>query len=568
MIPTEFFVCDWYRNVNCENSENFYGLNEQIGKTMDSYSKNELMNSAREIIMFPNQTPNFNPGNDNLFNNYPADMGSSLGINSGTPSRGSLNLGQPTSAVDNYPFNPTAPSGVLPPQRGANGGTVYVNSLGQLSTDKDAGFDPKHSFILKPDKDSFDPIKGIGNSYSFGFPDGNDAPIRGSADLSEPVDLDSIYGKEPYLPPYLNDQNQKQLYTYPHDAQSQGPRNGQGILPEYTGQLNTQLAAQSPKYQAPQVYGSAQNRQQSQPAKTRYNQQPNVQTPGTPSQPQKFYQQPNGPSAQSQPQRSYQQPNNQKSGSQNQPQRLYQQPNAQTSGAQPQRLYQQPNTQSSGAQSQPQRLYQQPNTQSSRAQSQPQRLYQQPQSQPQNQYLQPAHNAQPFQQNNNYNSPSNNQHQNPSRQYLQPNNNHQQQPFSQQPQPFRAPQADRRQFNVQQNNQNGNRNGYQSQPSNGNRIGSGGNGKSNKDYIHDLLKDKTHVHHDKPQLVELIQRLFVPASSDNRVVSADVIPSHAKESYSFTYDGENAGSNSNSNYQPANSGYHQQHTGTHQGYIY
>lgn len=669
-LSTEFFVCDWYRNVNCENSENFYKLNELIGKTMDSSTKNELMNSAREIIMFPKQTPNFNTGDENIYNNYPSEMGSSLGINGGTPSRGSSNLGQPTGAVGSLPYNPSSsssPSGVLPggsPNRGANGGTVYVNSLGQLSTDKDAGFDPKHSFILKPDKDSqfeqdlripsdsFDTIKGIGNSYSFGFPDGSNAPIRGSADLSEPVDPYSVYGKEEYLPPHLNGQNPKQLYTYPHDAQSHGPHNVQGILPpEFTGQLNNKLAAHGPKYQAPEVYGPAltpqsapqklyqtpksPNQSQSQSSQPRlpfkqqqansqtpstqsqpqrFYQQPNVQTPSAQSQPQRFNQQPNSqaPSAQSQPQRLYQQPNAQKPSAQSQPQRFNQHPNSQTSAAQnqpqrfnqqpksqtsaaqnqpqrfnqqqqtntaqgqPQRLYQQPNVQTPSALLQPQRFNQQPNSQTSAAQPQPSRSYLQPnaqspsaQSQPSRTYLQPAQNAHNFQQNQNQN-PQNNQQQNPTRLYQQPNNNHQHQAFSQQPQPFRVPQAERRQFNAPQNNQNTNRNGYQSQPSNGNR-GSGGNGQSNEEYLHGLLRDQTHVHNDKGQLVELIQRLFVPASAETRVVSADVIPSPAKESYSFTYDEDNAGSNTNSKYQPANSGYHQ-HTGTsghtHQGYIY
>lgn len=463
---SEYFVCDWYMNVNCENSENFYGLNNLIGKPMETFSKKELMNSARDIIMFPKQTTNFDPStNGDMYNNYPSEFGSSLGITSSgdsrVPSRGSLNLGQPTAGSGNFPSspyspNPLAPSGVLP-TRGANGGTVYVNSLGQLSTDEDAGFDPKRSFILRTDKDSnfdqdlripsnsFDTLKGIGNSYSFGIPGGNNAPSRGSADLSEPVDPSEYLNNQndPYLTPF----NRKQLYTYPHDAQSQGLNNLQGILPEYTGQINTKLAAQSPKYQAPQVYGPAAIQTQSQ-------QSISSSRPQQPQQPQRLYQQPHQTVKQQQQQNAYK-------------------------PAQPIRLYQQP----------------------------------------------------------------------------------------QQPQPFRAQNQqpiERRQFNAApQNNgyqtrgnlKKGNGN-YQQQPQSGNK-------QNNNDYLRNFLKDKTYIHHDKVQLVELIQRLFVPPHQKTRVVSADVQPSLG-ESFSFSYDDDQGSpSNTQSNYQSGH-----QHSGTcgHHGY--
>lgn len=558
--PLEYFVCDWYMNVKCENSENFYKLNDLIGQTMEGLpsSKNDLMNSAREIIMFPQQGQkpgSDNKGNGNIYTDYPSDLGSPLGINTGGggggggvgPTRGSSNLGQPTAGQpnsgpqnnNNNPYSPgqAGTNGANGPQRGSNGGTVYVNSLGQLSTDTDSGFDPKHSFILKPDKDSnfdqdiripsnsFDTLKGIGNSYSFGFPDQNNAPIRGSEDLSLPVDP-SAFGKEQYLPPHLaGGPNRKQLYTYPHEAQSNGQNNLQGILPEYTGQLNMKLAAQGPTYQAPQVYG------------------PTVL----------------------QPQNGFQQPSNQSPVNQN---RLQPQ-----SGG-PSRF--QPQQGASGGPS-PSRSQQGPS-------QQPQRLYQQPHQtvkssgnfqQPGNQQKSPAVRL--------YQQPQKSQHQQQQQQHQQK----QFQPSSQQPQPFKAsnqnPQLERRQFNVPQNNgqqpnrnsfHNGNNNNgfsrhhqqpqqqqqqHHQQQSNGPKNGV--NKQSNEDYLRALLKDKTHIHHDKVQLVELIQRFFVPASAQSRVVSADVIPSQAAESYSFTYDGQEAASNTKSNYQPAHSGYHQ-HTGT------
>jgi hypothetical protein len=577
----EFFVCDWYMNVNCENSEQFYGLNELIG-TMEKFSKKEMMNSARDIIMFPKQTTNFDPNTSGeIYNNYPSEFGSPLGIptsggsggrgvneggggggspsrgsasgspsrgnggnGGGTPSRGSLNLGEPTSGNGNFPSSPStynpsssplAPSGVLP-QRGANGGTVYVNSLGQLSTDDDSGFDPKRSFILRPDKDStfdqdiripsnsFDTLKGIGNSYSFGFPEDNNAPTRGSADLSPVIDpSEFLNGNDPYSP-----QNRKQLYTYPYDAQSQGLNNLQGILPEYTGQINTKLTAQSPKYQTPQVYG---------PAVTQGVPQTRYQQPSTQSRPQQSQ-------VQSPPQ-SYQQtgPATQ-TRFQPQSQTQLQQPQSQTQLQQPQQQQRQ----------QPQQQVQQP-------QQQAQQPLQQVQQQ-QQQRQQPQQQAQQQQQQRQQQA----QKQNPTKLYQQPHQTvNQQQAFQQkayqpaqpsrsyqppQPQPFRPQQQqqqiERRQFNTaSQNNGYQSRGGFQQQQQP--QIQSG-NPQSNSQFLRNLLKDKTHIHHDKGQLVELIQRLFVPPIPKQRVVDAHVHES-VGESFSFTYeDDQPAPSNTHSNY--------------------
>lgn len=602
MFALEFFVCDWYRNVDCENSERFYNLNDQLGNTMGGASKNDMTDSAREIIMFPQQTPAYSPEND-IYSDYPSQLGSSLGINGG-PSRGnglsqgSSNFGQTSSSLDNFPNFSTSggpsdgssgsrggsggpsrgsggsggpsrgsggPSGGsggsrVPGSAGGNGGTVFVNNLGQLSTDKDSiGFDPKASFFLKPekdsefDKDSFDPIKGIENSYSFGFPDGsNNSPIRGSADLSEPVDPSAFPTGDEYLPP-------KQLFTYPHDD----------IAPEFTGKINTELAAQSPKYEAPGIYGPAvspqsasPNRYQQPSQSTQQNryQDPNVQKQSQPQRPHQQLQRAQSPSS------SYQQPQQPSSLYQQpkQPSSLYQQPQ------QPSSLYQQPSSPSNQYQ-QPQQsqapssLYDQPSSDSNsyqqpssssgfqRQPSAPSGLYQQP-SAPTSLYQQPQKPSVPsglYQQPQNF---AQRQQSQPSGLYQQPHSSQNQQAF--QPQAFRpqSQQSERRQFNVPQNNQNGN--SY-----------SNGNGQSNQEYLHNLLKDKTHIHEDKQQLTELIQRFFVPAATQERVVSTEVFPSPAKESYSFTYEGEGASSNNNNNYQPARSGNHQ-HTGGHQGYHY
>ena len=388
---------------------------------MNSYSKNDLMSSAKVIQSYPNQAQPAGGGGGSRVNGgggannkskLPTKPDGSVG---GVPSRGSANLGQPTGSISSGgssapnraggggPSYPSAGSripgsqpagGGIGPNRGANGGgTVYVNSLGQLSTDTNSGFDPKKSFIVRPDQDStafdqdinipsnsFDAIKGIGNSYSFGFPTDANVPLRGSADLSEPVDPSEVYGNDQYSNPGLN---RKQIYTYPHDIQAQIP-NVQPILPELIGQINTKLNAQSPKYPTPQVYGP-------------------VATPPQLTAPQTLYQQPSVPSSNSKPAQ-YGQQNS------------YQQPSAELglvpySGSQPQgqlpaqygtqNSYQQGQGSPGGqAQTAPIKLYQQPHknvpaVSAPTSQNQPLRQYSQP-SAPQTGLPQPFRASQVF----------------------------------------------------------------------------------------------------------------------------------------------------------------------------
>lgn len=499
---------------------------------MGGASKNDMMDSAREIIMFPQQTPAYNPENNDIYSNYPTDLGSPLGIND-RPSQSNSGFGQPSSSIDNFPGFPSSngpSSGSGQPPRGfggsdkpfrrpnggangGNGGTVFINNLGQLSTDEDSiNFDPKASYFLKPEKDSFDSIKGIENSYSFGFADGSNSPIRGSADLSEPVDSSAFPSGDEYLPPHLNGLNQKQLFTYPHDD----------ISPEFTGQINTELAAKSPKFEAPGIYGPAvshqsnpSNRHQQPSQSVNSNRYQQANTPSRGSSPQSLYQEPRAPSQQN----SFQQP------------------------AAPSALYAQPSV--------PSGLYQQP-------QQAPSQTYQ-PQQPAQNSYQQ-GFNQNQFPPSSSYQKPSApsglyQQPQYPQQNHQQSRNQYNQQPF-QSPQPFRPQnqQSERRQFDVPQNNQNNFR---------------ASNDQSNEEYVRNILKDKTHIHEDKQQLTELIQRFFVPKASQERVVNTQVIPSPAKESYSFTFDNDGSPSNRNANYQSPNSANHQ-HGGNcgHQGYIY
>lgn len=596
-------------NVDCQNSENFYGLNEQIGNAMGQLSHSDLMNSAKEIMGFPgSQQPggsngNNSPGgfNGNNPSGLPVKPGSlpGTGSNGNGPSRGSSNLGQPTDAGSRFPpsgsgggsSNSIGPNGaggslVNGPNRGSNGGTVYVNSLGQLSTDDNAGFDPKESFLLKPDSDSnfdldvrapgTDPIKGIGNSYSFGgFPqEGSNAPIRGSADLSEPVDPSELYNKngdnqEPYLPPF-EDGQRKQIYTYPHDIQSQLSHGASPILPEVTGQINTKLAAQGPKYPTSQVYGpvasqssapnavhqggnapshggQAQQQSANRPPQQGHSHGGHGQQPGgqSPAQ-QRPAQRTQTPQSYNQQQSGFQ--SNRQSSGQSQPSRQYLQPaGTQLSGFKPQTVpNQRPAHHSAGS-----------HQSGHRQQTSPQQ-FQKPGGPQQNQHATSNQIPRPFSQQSQF------QHaQQP--QIYQPQSRGSQQVFAQpqefRPQSFRPPnqQAERRQFVGPQ----------QSQHTAGGQHNQG----SNESFLKKLLENKEYIHHDNNQLVDLIQRIFVPEAGQ-RVVSAEVFPSPARETYSFTYN-ENTAASSNHNsvrqpnhHQQLASSYQHSANGGHPGYSY
>lgn len=337
--------------------------------------------------------------------------------------------------------------------RGTSGGVIYVNSLGQLSTDKDSGFDERNSFILRTDKDStfdqdfripsnsFDTLKGIGNSYSFGIP--GSIPMRGSEDLSEPVDPAELKNDR-YLPPHSSYVKNvpKQIYTYPNDANRRPTFN-----PEHTGQINTKLAANSPKFQPPQVYSPAIT---SFPGSNSEQRPPQIAKPRNVAQPLKLYQAPRAPQT-----------------------------------AQPQQFRPRVAVAPKQHQKQQQQNIERRNFNVAPATQQPLQHYQQ-----QQQKKRPAPSQTPSQASLR-SSPASNQ--------------------------------------------------------------------SNEGFLRTLFKDVTHIHNDKSKLVELIQRLFVSPSTNMRVVSADVYPSQASESYVFTYPDDHATSenrNSHARSNPGNCGGH------------
>lgn len=296
LFNQEFFVCDWYMNVRCKDSENFYNLNELIGKQMSVSTYKDVMKTAKEMMRYPsNINTNQNRGAD-FFQNQP------------TPLRG--------SAVKPILLMPIATfkSAALPKNyNGAvtiNGGSpiVYVNSLGQLSTDKDSGFDPLKSFILRATDSDFETnapsqstqyVNGVDNSYIFG--QGNEGPQRGVNNLSpqiaageggfrrqnqnRPQPNGRLQGpSKTYLPSQAQPRidgslmNTKQIYTYPTEQMQRNQAPQRSHAPRNQAPNHAQQSTcQNPQHNHQQQNNYPQNNQpqgfQSQ-GSNNYNNQP------------------------------------------------------------------------------------------------------------------------------------------------------------------------------------------------------------------------------------------------------------------------------------------------------
>ncbi|XP_055380078.1 uncharacterized protein DDB_G0283357-like [Condylostylus longicornis] len=210
------FVCDWYRNVDCTESENFYFKNEGIGTPDD---KDELMKAVKEMVEFPMKTitktiqktpkgsapsvkptkssinqhhdvhDNRNQGASGKDKNRVTNSNKDFTINvenesneeiqvksskkqqhhnqnqhhrnnghHGNGGRNNQNGRQNNSESRNKLKGSSSNSGrdrietdesdkFIPPR-------VYVNSLGELSTDPGVNFDPRTSYVIEPDQSS------------------------------------------------------------------------------------------------------------------------------------------------------------------------------------------------------------------------------------------------------------------------------------------------------------------------------------------------------------------------------------------------------------------------------
>ncbi|XP_053674440.1 uncharacterized protein LOC128724744 [Anopheles nili] len=169
-------VCDWYMNVRCEESENYYRVNEDIGRMAGGRSvvgenRRDMMQIVMSMVMHPMRT---------LMQAMQGGAGErALSVGEVQPVKNSLSGGAtngvfPTPGTGLEPpydrersqpegVNGNAPTGssyvtqpevnavVQPPSNAVytpNLNEVYVSNLGTLSTDPDSGFDPVRSTLL------------------------------------------------------------------------------------------------------------------------------------------------------------------------------------------------------------------------------------------------------------------------------------------------------------------------------------------------------------------------------------------------------------------------------------
>ncbi|XP_016985970.1 protein split ends [Drosophila rhopaloa] len=145
------FVCDWYRNVNCDDSERYYEMNEEksVGST------HEMMERVRHMMEYPmktiskalQQTQSQSP---NPHYSLSKDLSGASGVLS-QPAAIKPNEPQDTKvvgrgeAVKSEPLN-AVKTGIATDENDDEG--IYVNSLGELSSDPGIQFDHTNAHIV------------------------------------------------------------------------------------------------------------------------------------------------------------------------------------------------------------------------------------------------------------------------------------------------------------------------------------------------------------------------------------------------------------------------------------
>ncbi|XP_065077697.1 uncharacterized protein LOC135700958 [Ochlerotatus camptorhynchus] len=165
LFNQKYFVCDWYMNVRCEESENFYSKNEELGKNTADFGK--MMGAVMSMVSFPMMSSMMSDGairdvkpsslNNEILANRKHGHDFSTGdfVDQNLPVyRINSNMVQPGGAksdVFQSKFNKESSfqhhTGKDVPHPSKQ---VYVSSLGTLSTDPQSGFDPRKSSFLVP----------------------------------------------------------------------------------------------------------------------------------------------------------------------------------------------------------------------------------------------------------------------------------------------------------------------------------------------------------------------------------------------------------------------------------
>lgn len=193
LFNQRFFVCDWYNNVDCSSSEQYYNRNGNEGVG----GHEEMMANVKQMLQFPLTQPFL--ANDQTVT-PPSSLSPQSTVSSTFPqypvtvplptistTKGVLPTGETTGVtqIPGQPFNiPPNGVGLVEPSatypgnsdrphfptsssedtedgnseavthEGHKDQTVYVSSLGELSTDVNSGFDINKSKFLVVDTET------------------------------------------------------------------------------------------------------------------------------------------------------------------------------------------------------------------------------------------------------------------------------------------------------------------------------------------------------------------------------------------------------------------------------
>ncbi|XP_058460645.1 uncharacterized protein LOC131436143 [Malaya genurostris] len=177
LFNQKYFVCDWYMNVRCEESENYYDKNEEVGKNTADFGK--MMGAVMSMVSYPMVSSLFAGGEfgsdkrANLFNDHVNHHNNAASAKGGGfkpldarhqaqhQSIGGDRSGQQHVAKTGDGFQSKFNQGTTYGEQAVGNGAnvpvlsqqVYVSSLGTLSTDPLSGFDPaKSTFLIPPSK--------------------------------------------------------------------------------------------------------------------------------------------------------------------------------------------------------------------------------------------------------------------------------------------------------------------------------------------------------------------------------------------------------------------------------
>lgn len=190
LFNQKVFVCDWYVNVNCKESENFYTKNTELDMKIGSIQ--DIMTMARKIISFPanvSTLPEISTSNPIISTTQQIiqPVTKPFAISSTIKPMSIISTTQATTTIKELPMTTTLPQTNLtndkkqqnittsnqneklnpnipikeindldtPPQNQFfNPEQIYVSSLGELSTDVGNEFDINKVTLLDTSDDS------------------------------------------------------------------------------------------------------------------------------------------------------------------------------------------------------------------------------------------------------------------------------------------------------------------------------------------------------------------------------------------------------------------------------